>query len=275
MSKKLEKVGAFPITFDRGTQEGSEIVSTYVGPAKVGKALLEVHVPAGMALRGFVVDEAKKIRAGDNEVPAQFHASRGQHIKRTVMLEEQRSIVAPKYPRNHLKLLVPLERGGFQIWEYGLVVQHARMFTVLQQTYQDICFRNKQGKVICPAFPYWEDLLSLLEEVFTGRPDVQSSVHYRPRRPEDANGIPDGQARVQWWNCVNGLGAALTHTHETAKIHWKDVHVKQRGTPRLIALQEGTMVRYQALTKPKPYGHRPSEFRLQARGVHPLEPESS
>ena len=173
MSKKTEKIGAFPITFNRGVLEGPEIVSTYVGPAKVGRALLEVHVPAGMALVGFVVDEAKNIREADNEVPAQFHASRGQHIKRTVTLEEQRSVVAPKYPRNHLKLLVPLEMGVFQIWEYGIVVQHTRMFTVLQQTYQDACFRNREGRIVCPAFPHWEDLLGLLEEAFAERQDVR------------------------------------------------------------------------------------------------------
>lgn len=274
MRKKLEKIGSFSITFDRGVQKGPEIVSTYVGPAIVGKALLEVHVPAGMDLVGFVVDEAKSIREADNEVPAQFHASRGQHIKRTVTLEEGKSVVAPKYPRNHLKLLVPLEMGVFQVWEYALVVQHGRMFTVLQQVYQDTCYRNKEGKVICPAFSHWEDLLALLEAMFAERQDVRSHAHYRSRKPADANGIPEGQGLIQWWNCANGVGAVLTPNHTVAKVHWKDVHVKQRGTPQLITLLPGTWVRYRTLAKPNSNG-RASEFKLQARGVLPLEPVSS
>ncbi len=274
MSKKTEKIGAFSIKFSRGVLEGPEIVSTYVGPAKVGRALLEVHVPAGMALVGFVVDEAKNIREADNDVPAQFHASRGQLIKRTVTLEEQKSVVAPKYPRNHLKLLVPLEMGVFQVWEYSLVVQHGRMFTILQQVYQDTCYRNNGGKVICPAFSHWEDLLALLEAMFADRTDVRSHAHYRSRKPADANGIPEGQGLIQWWNCANGVGAVLTPNHTVAKVHWRDVHLKKRGTPQLIALLPGTWVRYRALVKPSSNG-RVSEFKLQAREVHPLEQISS
>jgi cold shock CspA family protein len=164
-------------------------------------------------------------------------------------------------PQNQMKLIRLFKNGRMQIWEISVVTRKGDFFLVIELVWDVKHYRSIDGDhIVCPALYKWGTLLSIT----TLHPKLENLEHVNKyEEPEEitADGLPDGQGRVQWWNNSLGYGGIVTH-NGPAFIHYENI--SSNGS-RLISLQKRQVVTFTTL-KPIPIQRR-SKYSEEAVGV--------
>ena len=168
-----------------------------------------------------------------------------------------------EYPGNHLRL-IRLDGRKVQIWEIALVSQNGEFFVTEQMTYMVNCYRDN-GKLTCPQFQKWPQMIELLNKLLADKMDRFSPIsEYQPEDEVTADVLEKGQGWVLWWNCAQGLGAIIT-PDGALRVHWSEVAKR----PRLAYLVAGEIVRYDGIRLPVQTKARFTSFGKEAVGVSP------
>ena len=180
------------------------------------------------------------------------------------------NILITRYPENNLRILFPEEKGRFEIWEVAIVSQDGLFFLTTQMAYEAKCFKEKDGKVICPRFEWetkWPQLIEIIKSIFE-REELPPISEYVAPSLSKAEGLQKNQGVVVWWNLAQGMGAIVLDEKGTlARVHWKGILPDPKR--RLKSLLPGQIISYRKLDQAR--GR--TGFLLEAKKVSPLERE--
>jgi len=180
------------------------------------------------------------------------------------------NILTTRYPENNLRILFPEEKGRFEIWEVAIVSQDGLFFLTEQKTYEAQCFREDNGKMICPRFEtktQWPQLMTVVKPILE-KEELPPTPKNTPPSPTKAMGFSKNHGKVVWWNLAQGWGEiVLDAKGTTAKVHWKGILPNPKR--RLKSLLPGQIISYRKLDQAR--GR--TGFLLEAKKVSPLERE--
>jgi hypothetical protein len=172
------------------------------------------------------------------------------------------------YPQNGFRLLVLKNGGQIEIWSISVVSQMGCFFYWPQKNYDTQCYREKDGQIFAPDFQNkrWGHLRTALKKLFeeTGRMiSLQPRERYFPKRLVHGGPLPKNQARVEWYNVAEGLGAAsFWHGDERieARIYWREIAKRDNGPVRV---HKGEVINFKRCTENKSMRHGSNyEYRL-------------
>ena len=194
--------------------------------------------------------------------------------KKISVIKTDFNTLITRYPENNFRILIPEIKGRFETWEIAIVSQDGLFFLTTQMTYEAKCFREEDGKVICPKFEWetkWPQLMKIVKPIFEGAELPPISEYVAPSPPK-AEGLPKNHGKVAWWNLAQGLGVIVLNEKGTlARVYWKGIQPDPQG--RLRALLPNQIVSYRKLDIPFQAQGRSTGFLLEAKEVMPLEKE--
>lgn len=178
---------------------------------------------------------------------------------------------------NHLNLLEAPSGGRIRYWEIALVSRGGQFFLTSQCLYEAQCYRDKNGRVVCPFFQgeqfpdeerEWPQMVDLIV-AFMADTVLPSVNKYRPTSKPSTNDLGSNKGKVLWWNHMSGVGCILTLEGE-AKVYWRQI-TRPPGS-RLVHLVPGEIVAHGELVAANRDGVKKTGFRYEALDVFPIKP---
>lgn len=232
----------------------------FIGQLTPGKLLIEICVESGRDyIYGIQVDGRKMITYKHNH-----SESADKVILKTVILIKTGldGVFHTEYPENNLRIIRIYKNGHMELWEMSVVAQNNNFFLRSQKVYDVQCYNN-DGKLDCPRFSKWPDMLTLLKTnlLVKNLPDISEYKEDKMVRPGE---LSNNIGHVQWYNEAQGFGSIMTSSGP-ARIHWKNIFPSNGN--RFATLAAGEKVQYGELRKPNQTKARHTNFRQEAYGV--------
>jgi cold shock CspA family protein len=233
----------------------------YLGQLRPGSILLEIYVAAG---RDYIC--ALDVNAKKNINFKKDHST--DPVEGSMFLTNIRiktgddGVYHTEYPNNNCRIMRIYKNGHVEMWEIAVISQNGNFFLTTQKTYNVNCYNN-EGKLDCPKFSKWPQVLNLLFSslYYKNLPLISEYQEEKMIRPGE---LPKEIGHVQWWNIAQGFGAIMT-PNGPARVHWKNIFPSNGD--RFARLNAGGRVRYQKLITPNQTKARSTNFRLEAVGV--------
>ncbi len=241
----MEQFGDFGIKLDQNGCRLPIESDGYAGRLGSDKpVVMTVEVPSN--IQGFMVDGKKnvvfkkKLYFSENDekismgLRVQIKTSNAPGVG-----VNARQVLHTEYPHNHMRFLKICDGGIVKVWEVALISQGGLFFTTIQETYSASCYRDGNGKVICPIFAYWPQMLLVLTDLFNGITLPEYKGEEIKDYIGDTSQFPLMTGVVQWFNIASGVGVVQTRDIP-AKVHWSQIP----GRPRLRYLKTGEKIKF-------------------------------
>lgn len=236
----------------------------------VGHVWLDCRIERDRKMIALLVDGRKNVSKMRDHSPQKNFASFSMKIP---VKKNDKGELFTAYPINNFRLLELRQNsllgtkidGDIDIWEIAVIGQNGQFFLTKQHQYRARCFLDGTGKVVCPRFTDWPQLLTVLQMM--RRKKLLPLSCYEPESPIIFEGNNLSQGEVVWWSPAKGLGAIVINGHGTyARVHWSEIKTNNR----LKRLWPGQVVSYQNLELPRQDKEYPSGFPFEARVVSPV-----
>ncbi|MEE8131936.1 MAG: hypothetical protein V3T98_02730 [Candidatus Paceibacterota bacterium] len=242
--------------------------SGYVGRLTGNQAFIEVHtIPGSNNIYCFAVDGKKNVSLKRNLALPVKQSEEGCYQVKIQIKTNSEGIYHTEYPNNNIRPLVLNQNGLVEIWEIALISQDSEFFVTRQKIYEVRCYLGPNGKVVCPRFNNWPQMVYLLSELLNIK-KLSPINGYKPLYGPTAKGLKQKTGRVIWWNCAQGLGMIIT-PEGVARVHWSEVC----RYDILAYLIPGEIIEYKKLLTPYQTKERRTTFRKEAIGVIPITSE--
>lgn len=228
----------------------------YVGKFAAGvKTRIEANVEAGFSIYGIAVDGNKSIVLKKDwalRLPAEERTG-GKLYRHEIVIEETaEKVPSTRYLFNHLSLLRLFPDGHTELWEIALISQEGDFFLTVQRVYVVRCYLTKD-RIACPFFEkslhVWPQFVEFMEKLFLEsdmRLDGFTPLDaYQPEPEFPQNDLNPYTGRTLWWNHARRWGLIAT-SEGIARVHFSRITPRNR----LIALEEGELVKYATLRTP-------------------------
>lgn len=235
----------------------------YFGWLKSGQRIdVLVDVPRGRHLFVFSTDGVGNIS------PRKPFSGNGEgDVYRLAMPVKDYNGKAVPARENRLKLLSFAGNGKYVVWDLGICAQDKNFFLIGLQTDEGTCYWEGE-QVVCPdRSREWPQFEEYLGQVIIERGGyVLPSINlFKPAPDPKYPAIGAGEAVVEWFNPLNGFGAAKLHDGRSARVHWTQII----SDDRLRALIPGQRVYYEKLKEAKQANERETSFKFELAGVRP------
>lgn len=267
----INEVGIYLLVNNEQVKLGED---GYVGELHEADTVVLGVITGRNEIVGISVDGRKNVEFRRNLAP-QLELGEETTVYRqnvTVKFGEKTGVWHTEYPQNHLRLLdFAGPSGSCRMWEITLISQGGRFFVTVQDTYGWFsCYRDENGRIACPQFPQWPQMITFIGDLLLNQIDDLPPVStYQTKAAITA---PDNKefGRVVWWNSAQGLGMAAVNksvsSNGMARIHWSQL-LKPRTANGLAYLETGELVRWQATREPHQRTTRNTTFVSELIGV--------
>lgn len=268
--KKIDGVGIYLLVNNEQVKLGDD---GYAGQLDESDSVVLGVITGCNDIIGISVDGRKNVEFRRNLAP-QLGLGEETTIYRqnvTMKFGEKTGVWYTEYPRNHLRLLdFAGPSGSCRMWEITLISQGGKFFVTVQDTYEQFsCYRDENGRIACPQFPQWPQMITFLGDLLLNQiDDLPPLSEYQPKTVITA---PDNKefGCVVWWNSAQGLGMAAVDKSVSpngmARIHWSQL--ASRTENGLAYLETGELIRWQATREPHQKTTRNTQFVCELVGV--------
>lgn len=145
--------------------------------------------------------------------------------------------------RSSLRVMSLTTAGEFFLDEAGAFVQKGKIFLAHVPSFSGQCYRDENGHVRAPAIGTWETMWVYMEEILGEEAvcNLPPLSDYVPPSPEKQE-LPEGHARVTWFNPWKGFGYAET-AQQSCRIHPN----RSRADCQPIFPKPGQIIGYEAI----------------------------
>lgn len=247
--------------------DGVEIIPDndgHLGQLRPGSVLLEIYVATGRDyIYAFDVDAKKNInfKKDHSTDPTAENIFKTNIVIKTGLDGAHHT----EYPHNNTRLLRIYKNGHVELWEISIIAQNNNFFLTIEKVYDVRCYNNN-GKLDCPRFSKWPQMLNLLLSSLLIK-NLSPISEYREEKMVRSGELPKGVGHVQWWNIAQGFGAIIT-PNGPARVHWSNIFPSNGD--RFVSLNTGERVSYRKLIAPNQTKARSTNFRLEAVGVNAI-----